>query len=107
LRISPATKPQKGVTMDYQSIIIEDTEKGTQSLEVSLVGQWQGILGVHRFLKDQEGRAYWWFVGPRPEGQGMVQRLISFANWDDLENEVGDFFQFNKEPQTGLSKELH
>lgn len=93
--------------MDYHRIIIEDTENGTQSLEVSLVCQWQGILGVHRFLRDQEGKAYWWFVGPHPEGQGFIQKLIAFADWDDLETAVGDFCQFHQKPQAGLSGELH
>lgn len=73
----------------FHTLVIEDTLKGMQEVSARLVSERKGIFGAYRFLVDEEGKAYMWMVIKSPFGQGIIQRLINFSSWQELEIYVG------------------
>ena len=73
----------------FNTLVIEDTLKGTIEIFAQLISERKGIFGTYRFLKNEEGKAYMWMVIKSPFGQGAIQRLIQFSSWQELEFYVG------------------
>lgn len=73
----------------FNNLVIEDTLKGMIEISAQLISERKGINGTYRFLKDEEGKAYMWMVIKAPFGPGVIQRLIEFSSWQELEFHVG------------------
>jgi|GEM_PF-7033211 len=90
--------------MDYQPLIIEDSQAGACYVTARIVAEWDGFYGYHRFLETPDGTAYWWLVVPDQEGRGPEQRLIAFASWEDLEAELGEMVALGRgAKETGVT----
>lgn len=65
----------------FNTLVIEDTLKGTREIYARLVSERRGMLGTYRFLVSEDGEAYLWMVIKSPLGHGVIQRVINFSTW--------------------------
>ncbi len=93
--------------MDYQPMIIEDSQAGTCYVNARIVAEWDGFYGMHRFLEGRDGTAYWWLVLPDTDGGGPTQRLFPFACWEDLQAELGEMVAVARNPRRAEGVTCH
>ncbi|SRR3989339_1617139 len=91
----------------FNILVIEDTLKGMREICARLVAEREGIHGAYRFLVDEEGKAYLWMVIKSPFGPGVIQRLINFSSWQELEIQVGKDWVLQSMAEGLLANSVH
>lgn len=91
----------------FHTLVIEDTLKGMQEVFVRLVSERKGIFGIYRFLVGEGGEAYMWMVIKSPFGPGVIQRLIQFSSWQELEVHVGSDWVLQSMAEGILADTIH
>jgi hypothetical protein len=92
---------------DFQALIIEDSWEGTVYLEARVIKNWQGLYGHNKLLEDREGRFYWWMVLFAPVGEQVLQRLVSFLDWDSMSAELGITESWGQDTRAEAATYIH
>lgn len=91
----------------FNDLVIEDTLKGMTELSAKLISERRGMLGTYRFLISEAGEAYLWMVIKSPFGLGVIQRVINFSTWQELEVQVGKDWVLQSMAEGVLSQARH